>query len=283
MHLDIIHTLSYTYSTHVSLTPHTLYVMPKALPNQEVHNFELDINPVPNFLVKNVDAEGNIQHIAYINEPCISFDVRVHFQMNTLDFNPFDFVYFPFEAKELPFSYPEKEKVLLSAYLNQEQVTTTIHHFARQLAAEKNWITADFLMHLSTYIRANFMYEKREFGAANSAEKTLLSAKGTCRDFAVLMIATCKALGIAARFVSGYCFGSELQAHELHAWVEVFLPGGGWRGFDPTEGKAVDKNYVMLAASAQPELINPVTGSFRSNIAANSTLQANVQLEQVYS
>lgn len=282
MLLDITHTLFYSYSTRISLTPHTLYVMPKASPNQEVHKYELSIHPKPSFLVKNVDAEGNIQHIAYINEPCTSFDVRVHFQISTLDFNPFDFVYFPFEAKELPFSYPEKEKALLGAYLNQEQVTTAIHHFARRLAAEKNWVTADFLTHLSTYIRANFTYEKREFGAANTAEKTLLSAKGTCRDFAVLMIAACKALGIAARFVSGYCFGSELQAHELHAWVEVFLPGGGWRGFDPTEGKAVDKNYIMLASSAQPELINPVTGSFRSDEAVRSTLHANVQLEQVY-
>jgi transglutaminase-like putative cysteine protease len=106
----------------------------------------------------------------------------------------------------------------------------------------------------------------------------LISRKGTCRDYAVLMIAACKALGLAARFVSGYCYGSELQAHELHAWVEVYLPGAGWRGFDPTEGRIVDFHYIALASSAQAELINPIRGGFRGN--AVSSLNAFVDIQQ---
>ncbi len=192
--------------------------------------------------------------------------------------NPFHFIYFPFGTEMLPFKYPDKELILLQPYLTDEGVTTLIDQFARQLAAEVGWKTTDFLTRISAHIRDNFVYEKRLEGVANSPETTLVSRRGTCRDYAVLMIAACKALGLAARFVSGYCYGSELQAHELHAWVEVYLPGAGWRGFDPTEGRIVDFHYIALASSAQAELINPILGGFRGT--AVSSLNAFVTIQQ---
>jgi transglutaminase-like putative cysteine protease len=149
---------------------------------------------------------------------------------------------------------------------------------ASKISSKANCKTTDFLTRISKYIRYNFFYEKRLEGAANSPETTLISRKGTCRDYAVLMIAACKALGLAARFVSGYCYGSERQAHELHAWVEVYLPGAGWRGFDPTEGRIVDFHYIVLASSAQAELINPIRGGFRGN--AVSSLNTFVDIRQ---
>lgn len=278
MILSVEHTLYYSYSNSVSLTPHTIYLTPKASPNQEITSFQLEILPTPNILYKNIDVEGNAQSVAFFNTPTDRLSFRAKVEIISNEVNPFHFIYFPFEAETLPFKYPEKESALLQPYLTDEGVTTLIDQFARQIAAEANWKTTDFLTRISKYIRYNFVYEKRLEGAANSPETTLISQKGTCRDYAVLMIAACKALGLAARFVSGYCYGSELQAHELHAWVEVYLPGAGWRGFDPTEGRIVDFHYIALASSAQAELINPIRGGFRGN--AVSSLNTFVDIRQ---
>ncbi len=279
MVLSVEHTLYYKYSQPVFLTPHYIYLSPKASPHQEISNFELEIDPVANILYKNIDVEGNAQYIAYINSSCEELSFKATFEIESAPTNAYHFIYFPFNTEKLPFEYPEKEALLLHPYLNLKGVTTLIHQFARQLAAEANWKTTDFLVRISKYIKESFFYEKRLEGAANDPEKTLLNRKGTCRDYAVLMIASCKALGIAARFVSGYCYGSLLQAHELHAWVEVYLPGAGWRGFDPTEGRIVDNHYITLASSAQPELINPITGGFRGS--AKSQLNANVNIKRL--
>jgi transglutaminase-like putative cysteine protease len=278
MIFSVEHTLQYSYSSLVSLTPHTIYLTPKASPNQEIISFQLEILPAPNIIYKNIDVEGNAQSVMFFNKPINRLSFRAKVEMISNEVNPFHFIYFPFGAETLPFKYPENEFALLQPYLTDEGVTTLIDQFARQIAAEANWKTTDFLTRISTYIRYNFVYEKRLEGAANSPEITLISRKGTCRDYAVLMIAACKALGLAARFVSGYCYGSELQAHELHAWVEVYLPGAGWRGFDPTEGRIVDFHYIALASSAQAELINPIRGGFRGN--AISSLNAFVDIQQ---
>ncbi|MBA4853224.1 transglutaminase family protein [Emticicia sp. BO119] len=279
MVLSVEHTLHYKYSQPVFLTPHYIYLSPKASPHQEVNDFELEINPAANILYKNIDVEGNAQYVAYINSSCEELTFKATFEIESLPTKPYHFIYFPFSAEKLPFNYPEKEALLLHPYLNLSGVTTLIHQFARQIAAEANWKTTDFLARISKYIKESFVYEKRLEGPANAAEKTLLNRKGTCRDYAVLMIASCKALGIAARFVSGYCYGSLLQQHELHAWVEVYLPGAGWRGFDPTEGKIIDDHYITLASSAQPELINPITGGFRGS--AKSQLDAYVNIKRL--
>lgn len=278
MTLSVEHTLYYSYSNSVSLTPHTIYLTPKASPNQEIVSFQLEILPTPNILYKNIDVEGNAQSVAFFNTPTDRLSFRAKVEIVSEEVNPFHFIYYPFGAETLPFKYPDKELALLQPYLTDEGVTTLIDQFARQIAAEANWKTTDFLTRISKYIRYNFLYEKRLEGAAHSPEATLISRKGTCRDYAVLMIAACKALGLAARFVSGYCYGSELQAHELHAWVEVYLPGAGWRGFDPTEGRITDFHYIALASSAQAELINPIRGGFRGN--AVSSLNAFVDIRQ---
>lgn len=280
MLLKVEHQLCYHYSQAVFLTPHYIYLSPKPSANQEVKEHKIDIQPTPNILINNMDVEGNIQHIAFINEPCEKLNIKSSFVVETKTFNSFDFIYFPFEAESLPFKYPPSEAKLLQAYLtNQSEIPTTIHHYVRQLAAEAGWKTSKFLIDLCANIQKNFQYETRLRGEAYPAESTLISKRGSCRDYSVLMIEGCKALGIAARFVSGYCYGSELHAHELHAWVEVYLPGGGWRGFDPTDGKPINHTYIALASSAQPELINPITGNYRGN--ATSVLETEVNIFEI--
>lgn len=280
MKLTVYHTLNYSYSAPVHLTPHYLYLTPRISPYQELISHQLTINPTPTPIIRNVDAETNIQHIAYINEPSDVFNLTSVIEVESKHFNPFDFVYFPFEAQHLPFAYIEREKILLTPYLNNEGITTLIHQTARELAANAGWETGRFLTNVSQYIQSNFSYITRPEGSAYPPEITLIQRSGSCRDFSVLMIAFCKAIGIAARFVSGYCYGAERHEHDLHAWVEVYLPGGGWRGFDPTEGHAIDERYLALAASAQPDHINPVTGSFKSDRGVRSSLETDIYIKQ---
>ncbi|AFK04002.1 transglutaminase domain-containing protein [Emticicia oligotrophica DSM 17448] len=279
MILRVEHTLHYSYTAAVLLTPHLVYMSPRISINQQLLAYSLEILPTPSLYFHNLDAEGNTQSMAFFNQNTESLSFKLNFQINSEPYNPFQFIYFPFEAEKIPFKYSATELNLLQAYFKQEGVTTLIHQFSRQIASEAYWETTSFLMMLARYIQENFNYEIREQGEANPPEKTLISRKGSCRDYAVLMIATCRAIGLAARFVSGYCFGNELQAHELHAWVEVYLPGAGWRGFDPTEGKMVDGYYIALAASADAELINPVKGSFRGNALSKLNTYVNIYEE----
>ncbi len=274
MDLHVKHTLYYTYSDLVFLEPHIIYLHPKANPHQQVMGFSLIVEPTPSMLVHNIDAEGNHQHIAYFRENTNYLTVSVDMTVRSDDFNVFEFVLFPFETERLPFQYPEVLKKYLHPYLIREGVTTYVEQYARQTAAVAKWHTIPFLTTLCNNIYQDFMYERRDVGAPLPPEHTLIGRKGSCRDFAQLFVACCRSVGIAARFVSGYLYGNTLQQHDLHAWAEVYLPGAGWRGFDPTDGKAIMNNHVYLASSADPQLIPPVAGTFRGK--ARSSLQAEV-------
>lgn len=280
----IKHLLTYQYSSAVNLEPHVLYLHPRKSSLLTVNSFTLDVNPKPVQISKNLDPEGNIQNILFFKEPTDYLKIEMNAVVETTEFNPFDFVYFPFESKTLPLNYTHSYQKTLSPYLGQEGVTTLVEQTARQIASQVKWNTSSFLSELNEFIFKQFAYEIREEGAPNSAEFTLVNRKGSCRDYAVLFSAMCRALGLATRFVSGYYVGVAPvdvpnQTHHLHAWVEVYLPGGGWRGYDPTQHEVVAGNHIPLAASCLPEEITPVFGSYRGS--ASSELITKVSIERV--
>lgn len=280
----IKHLLTYQYSSAVNLEPHVLYLHPRKSSLLTVNSFTLDVNPKPVQISKNLDPEGNIQNILFFKDPTDCLKIEMNAVVETTEFNPFDFVYFPFESKTLPLNYTHSYQKTLSPYLGQEGVTTLVEQTARQIASQVKWNTSSFLSELNEFIFKQFAYEIREEGAPNSAEFTLVNRKGSCRDYAVLFSAMCRALGLATRFVSGYYVGVAPvdvpnQTHHLHAWVEVYLPGGGWRGYDPTQHEVVAGNHIPLAASCLPEEITPVFGSYRGS--ASSELITKVSIERV--
>jgi transglutaminase-like putative cysteine protease len=278
MNLQVFHKLFYTYSDAISLDPHTIYLHPKAYPHQQIRSYSLVIEPTPSMLVHNVDVEGNHQQIAYFREPTNHLTISVEMSILSNDFNVFGFVLFPFETERIPFQYSDALKKYLQPYLIREGVTTYVEQYARQTAALARWMTVPFLTTLCQEIYQNFVYERRDVGAPLAPEHTLIGRKGSCRDFSQLFVACCRSVGIAARFVSGYLYGNALQEHDLHAWAEVYLPGAGWRGFDPTEGKAIVNNHVYLASSGDPVLITPVSGTFRGK--GRSTLTSEVTVSE---
>ncbi len=279
MNLKVRHVLDYTYDKPVLLDPHLLYLYPKAYPHQRVLHYSLRIDPLPSRIIRNVDAEGNVQQVVYFSAPTSRLLVEAEMTLRSDTFNVFDFVLYPFDNRNIPFRYSERALQYLAPFLNPHEVTPYVEQFARQIAVQVNWETVSFLTEMSRHIHDNFIYQHREVGKAYPPESTLRERSGSCRDFAGLFIASCRSLGIAARFVSGYLYGNPAQAHELHAWVEVYLPGAGWRGFDPTEGRAMVNNHICLGASGDNDLLAPVMGAFRGS--ATSILTTHVDIEEV--
>jgi len=278
MLLSITHEVRYQYAGPVWLEPHVLHLRPATTPFQVIHDFRLEIDPLPVFLSEGIDAEGNAMHVAGFGATTGSLTIRSAFHAECFLDNPFGYVVYPFEAVRVPFLYPEPLKPVLQPYLGAAPGQGPVRDYARQLAADVQYDTLAFLETVTRRIFADFAYEYREFGAPFSPAQTLAGKKGACRDFSLLMMEMCRSLGLASRFVSGYLLGNLHKEEYLHAWVEVYVPGGGWRGYDPTQGELVSNRHVALAASAVSSLVTPVQGVFRG--AATSRLTATVTVAQ---
>ena len=273
MHLHVRHESEYTYDHPVALGPQTLYLYPRTYPYQRLLSYQLTIDPEPSRIVRNIDVEGNVQQLVYFDHPTRHLSVTAEMQLQSDEFNSFDFVLFPFDTQHVPFHYPKSVEDLLQPYLQQVGMSDKVRAWAEQIAAGADWQTTAFLMALNQTIR-EFTYEIREEGAAFPPEQTLTLCKGSCRDYATLFIAACRSMGIAARFVSGYLLGNPQQEHQLHAWAEVYLPGAGWRGFDPTEGSVVVNRHIFLTSTAKPDLAAPISGTYSGD--ARSVLRSEL-------
>lgn len=131
---------------------------------------------------------------------------------------------------------------------------------------------------LNARLHRQIRHEIRDSGQPPAPEITLRRGRGACRDLTVLFMAACRSQGLAARFVSGYQKGDGNRPRRyMHAWPEIYLPGGGWRGFDPTLGLAVADQHVAVAAAARPEAAAPLEGHFHG--ATTSTLEAEVRID----
>lgn len=278
MNLKIEHELLYEYTDAVHLEPHYLYLQPKRNALLTLQSYTIEIDPQPDIVAKNLDATDNTQQILFFSKPTTKLHIKATSIVETTEFNPLSFVYHPFQNSQLPIQYSEQLQITLMPYLVKTGITTLIDQTARQIAGGVNWNTTSFLTELNKFINT-FAYEVREDGAPNSPETTLLTQTGSCRDYSVLFMAMCRVLGIAARFVSGYHYGDPEQPQYLHAWVEVYLPGGGWRGFDPTQNCLVSGKHIPLGASAISEAVTPVYGTYRGS--AKSSFIAKVHLVEM--
>ncbi len=264
MTLEIQHTFTFTYTEPVRLNPHYFYLSPSLSPFQKLLQHQISVDPEPNMLIKNLDQESNIQHICYINSDISHFQIIASCRVESEEFNTLDFVFYPYECSKLPFKYPAKLSIYVGSALRLKRVSPGIKAYAQTFAASVQQDTIAFLIELTRHIQQNFNYEIRLDGDPNSALQTLQTQRGSCRDFVVFMIDMCAAVGLLARFVSGYFIHGRSSQYELHAWVEVLLPGGGWRGFDPTEGNITDNRYLALARSIESKGLVPLRGTYRS-------------------
>ncbi len=224
--------------------------------------FSLHIEPRPAGTAETLDIEGNETLVAWFDglTDCLVLEART--VVETLRDNPFDFLWLG--DRTLPMQYPPELRESLYPYLQHSSVAA-LQQYAAEAAAGSKGDPQSFLLHLTNLIHDGCRYVVRPEGDPLPPEETLRRGEGACRDLAVLFVAICRELGVAARFVSGYGAADGVEENELHAWAEVYLPGGGWRGFDPSAGMAVADSHIAVAAGASPEHAAPVAGGFRGS------------------
>lgn len=287
MRYQILHTTHYTYSQAVFLNHHVLRLRPRSDGSQQVHQFSIEVDPLPKLTTEYAEMNDTAAlGVWFENTTTPYLKVRTISEVETCRTNPFDYLIEPWAAK-LPVDYPQSIATLLAPYLApvfNPAIAPDIIQLAQNILVEVDGNFSYFLTTLTQRIYDECTYIVREQGDPFPAGVTWQQRRGSCRDFAVVFVDACRAVGLAARFVSGYQEGDPDQAtHDLHAWAEVYVPGGGWRGFDPTHGLAVADRHVAIATGPHPRLAAPVTGTLREGVQARSTLTTHISVKPMLS
>lgn len=272
MHFKIEHTTLYRYSAPVFPEPQHFYFYPHHRPYLHLINFDLQVHPDPSGLTLRLDAENNLYHQCWFNGEVDFLKILVTVEVEASEFNPFDFL-----VEEIP---KTNHQDALRLYLN----------FRVNLSEEcKNWVQAfktspdhdpiDVLKQLCKKIHSGWQHAFSYLTDLLDPNQCFLNKTGSCRDLSWMMIQMLRFLEFPARFVSGYSYNPELDGHELHAWVEAWVPSAGWIGLDPSSGLFTTSHYIPLAASYHPANTLPVQGTFRGD--ATSEMETAVSIVPV--
>lgn len=272
MNFDITHETHYTFSKPIFLEPHILRFLPNgAYPNQ-VNEFTLQVSPQPTGISLQSDIEHNRIHFCWFDGLTDQLKIQTHLNISNQEINPFNFIFHPAETATIPFTYSSPQLKLLHPCLQFESVSMDLMNYVNGILQSNSHQTLPFLSALTNQIQNDFQIKEREIGPPFTADETFTKKIASCRDLAWMQIQVLRKLGLAARFVSGYYYvEAEIPEYELHAWLEVFIPGAGWIAMDPSAGLFVSSNYIPTAASADFNNTYPVTGSIRGDAVSNLT------------
>jgi len=246
---------------------------------QRLSRFALDISPAPVGRSECLDQDGNVTIEAWFDRPVEQLKLNSSFEVETLRANPFDFILADPRLATLPFVYPEPVRSALAPSLDTSGETAPVRDLARAVVGGASSQTLVFLTALNRTLYDTFRHVIRDVGPPHPPEVTVRSREASCRDLAALFCAACRSMGIAARFVSGYERGAAQQELAyMHAWAEVYLPGGGWRGYDPSQGLAVANSHVVVAAAADPRLAAPLSGAYRGSARSKMDFAISMQV-----
>ena len=275
MKISVEHSTVYRYDSAVHLEPQTFRLRPRMTNTQRLTDFEIQITPAPKGSTECLDQDGNLALNAWFDAYTTEMSVVNRFTVEMLRENPFDYVIIG-ESLSLPLWYREPLSAALASYRDCTHVSDSVQQYAKTAAGEhRNALT--FLSGLSGQIYGAFRQVVRPQGAPWQSGQTLSQMEGSCRDLAVLFCDICRVMGIAARFVSGYECASAGQSDSwMHAWAEVYLPGVGWRGYDPSRGIAVTNGHVAVAAAFDYDLASPIAGLYTGGSA--SRMDASIRM-----
>jgi transglutaminase-like putative cysteine protease len=267
--LTISHVTSYAYRQPVSFGDHRIFVRPRESHDQHLIESRLVIDPQPSEIRWLQDVFGNSVAIASFRRRAtrLRFDSFVRMEhkpmlADEVEVEPY--------ARLFPFSYaPEDMPDLLRSIERQHHdPERVLDKWARRfLRKDTETQTIDMLGDMTRSIKRNFTYLSRAEKGTQTPVETISKRQGTCRDFAVLMMEAARALGLAARFVSGYLYNPRGQAGRVgggstHAWVRIFLPGSGWVEFDPTNGIVGNAGLIRVAVARDPYQAVPISGTW---------------------
>lgn len=269
------HKTSYQFDRLVSLSPHEVRLKPAAHARTPILAYSITVNPAQHFVNWQQDPYGNYIARYVFPEKVRALDFTVDLVADMTVINPFDFFVEKY-AEHFPFNYTEQQAYELGAYLKPEPLTPLLEDWivaARKAVMQPEFGIANFLVAINQRLQRDIGYLVRMEPGVQTPEETLIKRTGSCRDSAWLLVQILRNLGLAARFVSGYLIqltadikaldgpsGTSVDFTDLHAWTEVYIPGAGWIGLDPTSGLMAGEGHIPLACTAVPSSAAPVTG-----------------------
>jgi transglutaminase-like putative cysteine protease len=279
--LQIDHLTEYHFGSQVTLLPHRMLLRPRESHGLRIASSVLEIAPTPEIRWQR-DALDNSVAVATFTAPASSLRVASQVVIEHYDEAPLDFVVEGYAAVH-PFTYRPDEGADLAPMLAMAwpDDRATIDDWLRRLSLGSSRLETFVLLdRLNRTICQDFRYQAREEPGVQSPARTLSNRSGSCRDFAALFLEACRHLGFASRFVSGYHTSpaGDASAGSTHAWAEVYLPGPGWKGFDPTAGVVTGSEHIEVAVARHPETVPPVAGSYVGPVTPRPTLRVSVRV-----
>jgi transglutaminase-like putative cysteine protease len=284
----IDHTTHYRYRRNVAFGEHRILVRPRESFDQRVLSASLEIEPEPQSLRWLQDVFGNAVAIATFDARADSLEVRGSAEVEHLPTCEEDILVEPY-AEFYPFTYSTEDMPDLLRSIEREYLDRgrELDKWAMSFVeADRPNRTLELLKRMTKSIHRDFDYKRRETKGIQPPLTTLEFGSGTCRDFAVLMMEAVRALGLAARFVSGYVYqpdngDARVGGHSTHAWVRVFLPGSGWIEFDPTNGIVGNRGLIRVAVARDPVQAIPLSGTWSGLKDSQVDMQVDVRIKQV--
>jgi uncharacterized protein (DUF2126 family)/transglutaminase-like putative cysteine protease len=272
LHVALHHRTSYRYARPITLGPQTVRLKPAPHCRTRILRYSLKVEPAEHFIHWQQDPQGNFSARLVFPKPTPVFSVEVDLVAEMTVLNPFDFFLEP-AAENIPFAYEPKLATELSPFLRKDALTPAFEAFLKGIELTPR-PALDFLVALNLRVSRAVHYVIRLEHGVQSPEETLTLGNGSCRDSAWLLVQVLRHIGLAARFVSGYLIqlrpdvkaldgpsGASQDFTDLHAWCEVFLPGAGWIGLDPTSGLFAGEGHIPLACTPEPSSAAPISGA----------------------
>jgi transglutaminase-like putative cysteine protease len=268
--LAVRHVTTYLYKQPVSFGEHRIMFRPRDSYDQRLLDAQIEIDPAPSQMRWIHDVFGNCVAIARFSKEASELRFESNIRLDHLPSNAPDFQMEDY-AQTYPFAYSAEEMPDLTRAMERQYLDPNhqIHRWVQKFLHQgRPTRTGELLMTLTYAIKESFTYNRRSETGIQDPLATLMLHRGTCRDFAILMIEAVRALGLAARFVSGYIYSPSLDGSghvgsgSTHAWCQVYLPGAGWVEFDPTNGIIGNRDLIRIAVARDPRQAVPLSGTW---------------------